>query len=111
MYVTSRRNVIAIHCDSHYVFRNKQFVYSRARLIRTANVRKNHVNYASMRIIRAYFTLHSYEWQRVVSRASMRMKWGMRISEGQIIRAILGLADHIGVLQTPIQLLPIHPDY
>ena len=32
---------------------------------------------------------HSYEWQRVVSRPSMQIKWAMRISEGQIIRAIL----------------------
>ena len=63
--------------------------YSRARLIRTANTRKNHANYPSMQIIRAYFTLRSYEQQRVASRASMRIKRGMQISEGQIIRAIL----------------------
>ena len=65
--------------------------YSRAHLIHTANARKNHANYPSMQIIRAYFTLHSYEQQRVVSRASMRIKWGMQISEGHIIRAILYL--------------------
>ena len=45
--------------------------YSRARLIHTANARKNCANYPSMRIIRAYFMLHSYERQRVVSRASV----------------------------------------
>ena len=45
--------------------------YSRARLIRTANARKNRVNYPSMRIIRTYFTLHFYQQQRVVSKASM----------------------------------------
>ena len=33
--------------------------------------------------------LHSYEQQRVVSRASMRIKRGVQISEGQIIWAIL----------------------
>ena len=64
-------------------------------LIRTANARKNHANYPSMRIIRAYFTLHSYERQRVVSRASMRIKWGVRISEGQIIQAILCSGAHL----------------
>ena len=63
--------------------------YSRARLIRMANARKNHVNYPSMRIIRAYFTLCFYQWQGVVSRASVRITQGMRISEGQIIQAIL----------------------
>ena len=50
---------------------------------------KNRANYPSMQIIRAYFMLHSYEWQRDVFRASVRIKWGMWISEGQIIRAIL----------------------
>ena len=53
------------------------------------NVWKNHVNYPSMQIIRAYFTLQSYEWQRVVSSASIQIKWGMQINEGQIIWAIL----------------------
>ena len=48
--------------------------YSRARLIRMANARKNHANYLSMRIIRAYFMLRSYEWQRVVPRASIQIK-------------------------------------
>ena len=33
--------------------------------------------------------LCSNQWQTVVSKASMQIKWGMRISEGQIIRAIL----------------------
>ena len=42
-----------------------------------------------MRIIGAYFMLRSHEWQRVVCRASMRIKRGVRISTGQIIRAIL----------------------
>ena len=42
-----------------------------------------------MQIIRAYFMLHSYEMQGVVSEASMQIKRGVRISEGQIIRAIL----------------------
>ena len=46
-------------------------------------------NYPSMQIIRAYFMLHFYQWYRVVSRASMRIKQGVGISEGQIIRAIL----------------------
>ena len=63
--------------------------YSRAHLIHMANVRKNHANYPSMRIIRVYYTLCSYEQQQVVSRASMQIKRGMLISEGQIIRAIL----------------------
>ena len=65
--------------------------YSRARLIRMANARKNHANYSNMQIIRAYFTLCFYQWQRVVSRASMRIKRGVWISEGQIIRVILYL--------------------
>ena len=60
-------------------------MYSRAHLIRTPN----RVNYPSMRIIRAYFTLHFYQRQQVVSRASMQITWGVRISKGQIIRAIL----------------------
>ena len=63
--------------------------YSRVRLIHTANVRKNHVNCPIMQIIRAYFTLRFYQWQRVVSKASMRIKQGVRISEDQIIWAIL----------------------
>ena len=33
--------------------------------------------------------LHFYQWQWVVSRASMWIKWGVRISEGQIVQAIL----------------------
>ena len=41
--------------------------YSRARLIRMANARKNHANYPSMRIIRAYFTLRFNQQSRVVS--------------------------------------------
>ena len=62
--------------------------YSRSRLIRKANAWKNCANYPSMQIIRVYFTLHFYQQQRVVSTVSMRIKRGMRISEGQIIRAI-----------------------
>ena len=67
-------------------------VYSGAHLIHTANAWKNHANYPSMWIIyirQAYFMLHSYEWQRVVSRATMQIKQGMWISEGQIIWDIL----------------------
>ena len=41
-----------------------------------------------MRIIRDYFTLHFYQWQRV-GFASVQIKRGVRISEGQIIWAIL----------------------
>ena len=56
-------------------------VYSRTRLIRMANVRKNRANYPSMlQIIRAYFTLRFYQWQRIVSRASMRIKWGSELA-------------------------------
>ena len=47
-----------------------------AHLIHMANARKNRANYPSMRIVQAYF---------IVSRASIR------ISEGQIIWAILHL--------------------
>ena len=63
--------------------------YSRARLIRMANAWKNHANCLSMRIIRAYFMLSNITLQRVVSRTIMRIIWGMRISEGQIIWAVL----------------------
>ena len=35
------------------------------------------------------FTLRFYQWQRVVSRACLRIKLGVRISEDQIIRAML----------------------
>ena len=63
--------------------------YSRARLIRMANARKNHVNYPSMRIIRAYFTLRFNQRSKVVSWTTMQIIREVRISEGQIIRAIL----------------------
>ena len=79
------------HCHVGFEHFNQERAVqnSRARLIRTANAWKNHANYPSMRIILAHFMLRSYEWQRVVSRASMRIKQGVRISEGQIIQAIL----------------------
>ena len=66
-------------------------LYSRARLIRTANARKNCANCPSMRIIRYYFTLRFYQLQPVVSRARVKIKRGVRISEGLIIQAILYL--------------------
>ena len=62
-------------------------MYSGAHLIRMANAWKNIANYLSMWIIRAYFTLHFNQQQRVVSKASVRIKRRMWISEGQIIRA------------------------
>ena len=40
-------------------------------------------------IIRVYFKLSNITLQRVVSRTVMRIIWGVRISQGQIIRAIL----------------------
>ena len=64
-------------------------MYSRARLIRTANARKNHANYLSMWIIRAYFALSNITLWKVVSWTTMRIIQGVRISEGQIIRATL----------------------
>ena len=88
-------------------FRKNGGGYSGARLIRTANAWKNCANYLSMWIIRAYFTLHFYQQQRVVSRASVRIERGMRISEGQIIRAILyifrGVIDWLELLQGEYQ--------
>ena len=54
-----------------------------------ANVRKNHANYPSMRILQAYFTLGFNQQSRVVSWTTMRIIRGVRINEGQIIRAIL----------------------
>ena len=57
--------------------------YSSTCSIRTTNVWK------IVQIIRAYFMLCFYQWQRVVSRASVRIKLGRQISEGQIVRAIL----------------------
>ena len=66
-------------------------LYSRARLICTATARKNHANYPSMRIIRAYFMLSNITLWKVVSWTTMRIIRGMRISEGQIIRATLYL--------------------
>ena len=68
---------------------NKRDTYSRAHLIRMENVWKNCANYSNMRIIKAYFMLCFYQQQRVVSKASMRIKRGVRISEGQIIQAML----------------------
>ena len=47
-------------CTPHHLSLS-YMIYSRARLIRTANARKNRANYPSMRIIRAYFTLHFYQ--------------------------------------------------
>ena len=64
-------------------------IYSTAHLIQMANAWKNHENYLRMWIIRAYFTLCFYQWWRVVSRVSVRIKHGMWISEDQIIQAIL----------------------
>ena len=63
--------------------------YSTARLIRMANARKNHANYPSMRIIRAYFTLSNITLRKVVSWTTMQIIRGVRISEGQIIQATL----------------------
>ena len=63
--------------------------YSRARLIRMTNARKNHSNYPRMQIIRAYFTLCFNQQLRVVSWTTIRIILEVRISEGQIIRAIL----------------------
>ena len=54
-----------------------------------ANAQKNCVNYPSMQIIQAYFTLSNITLQRVVSRTIMRIIREVRISEGQIIRATL----------------------
>ena len=68
---------------------NKRDTYSRGRLICMANVRKNRANYSNMRIIKAYFMLCFYQQQRVVSKASMPIKRGVRISDGQIIQAML----------------------
>ena len=42
-----------------------------------------------MRIIRAYFTLSNITLRKVVSWTTMRIIRGVRISEGQIIRATL----------------------
>ena len=64
-------------------------IYSRARLICTANAQKNHANYLSMQIIQAYFMLSNITLRRIVSWTIMRIIRGMRISEGQIIRVIL----------------------
>ena len=50
---------------------------------------KNHANYPSMQIIRAYFTLCFNQQFRVVSWTAMRIIQEVRISEGQIIRTIL----------------------
>ena len=63
--------------------------YSRTRLIHTANARKNRANYPSMRTIQAYLMLSNITLQKVVSRIIMQIIWGVQISEGQIIRAIL----------------------
>ena len=86
--------------------------YSRARLIRMANARKNRANYPSMQIIRAYFMLRFYQWQRVVARANVWIKQGMRISEGQIIRAILYMASLVfmsnGPITQKISSTPVH---
>ena len=54
-----------------------------------ANARKNRANYPSMRIIQAYFTLHFSQQSRVVSWTTMPIIREVRISEGQIIRALL----------------------
>ena len=72
-----------------YVFVKEIGIYSRAHLIRTANARKKHANYPSMRIIRAYFTLSNIMLWRVVCWTIMWIIWGIRISEDQIIRATL----------------------
>ena len=61
--------------------------YSRARLIRTQNMRKICANYSSMWSIRAYFTLCFCQWWRVVYRIVMRIIQKVRITKGQIIRA------------------------
>ena len=64
-------------------------MYSRAHLICMANVQKNRVNYPSMQIIRVYFTLRFNQQSRVISWTTMRIIQEVRISEGQIIRAML----------------------
>ena len=64
-------------------------MYSGAHLIRMANARKNHANYVSMWIIRAYFTLGNIILRRVVSQTIMQIIRDVQISEGQIIWAIL----------------------
>ena len=88
-------------CSELTIWTNMKYepnpVYSGAPLIRMANVWKNNANYPNMWIIRPYFMLHSYEWQRFVSRASMQIKQGMQISKGQIITAL-----QIFPLNTPL---------
>ena len=64
-------------------------IYSGARLIHMANARKNCVNYLSKCIIPAYFTLSNIMLWRVVYQTIMWIIRKVRISEGQIIQAIL----------------------
>ena len=63
--------------------------YNEARLIRMANAWKNRANYPSIWIIRAYFTLSNITLWRVVSWTAMQINQEVRMSEGQIIWAVL----------------------
>ena len=53
------------------------------------NAQKNHANYPSMQIIQDYFMLSNVTLRKVVSGTIMRIIREVRISKGQIIRAIL----------------------
>ena len=92
--ITQKTKPILWHLFKGVLSRNiRSMLYSRARLICMANARKNRVNYPSMWIIRAYFTLHFNQRSRVVYWTTMQIIRGVRISEGQIMRAILYLCS------------------